>query len=169
VVYTARIQRRESGKLLRNGQRPLYFQAEVILPTIDFKFHYQANNRSNNADGFYHSIINDKDGSIPLPLIMFAWTAFCHTLVEWQTNKRIHLKASKSTLKADRPDHANCFNYKNDGGKITSCCIVTGDKLLTSPGVADMYTFSMNTWNTLPESYQQWVYKITSATVKYQI
>jgi len=32
-----------------------------------------------------------------------------------------------------------------------------------------MYTFWMNTWNTLPESYQQRVYKTTLATVKHQI
>jgi len=45
----------------------------------------------------------------------------------------------------------------------------TGPKLLTSPGVANMYTFLMNTWNTLPESYQQRVYNNTLATVKRQI
>jgi len=44
-----------------------------------------------------------------------------------------------------------------------------GRKLLTSPGVADTYTFLMNTWNTLPESYQQRVYKNTLATIKHQI
>jgi hypothetical protein len=32
-----------------------------------------------------------------------------------------------------------------------------------------MYTFLMNTWNTLPESYLQRVYKNTLATVKHQI
>jgi hypothetical protein len=32
-----------------------------------------------------------------------------------------------------------------------------------------MYTLLMNTWNTLPESYQQWVYKNTLPTVKSQI
>jgi len=45
----------------------------------------------------------------------------------------------------------------------------TGPKLLTSPGVADTYTFLMDTWNTLPESYQQRVYNNTLATVKRQI
>ena len=44
-----------------------------------------------------------------------------------------------------------------------------GHKLLTSPGVAYRYTFVMNTWNTLPESYQQRVHKNTLATVKCQI
>jgi hypothetical protein len=74
-----------------------------------------------------------------------------------------------SKLIVDRPDRSNYFNYKNDGGKIASCCAVTGRKLLTSPGVGDMYTFLMNTWNTLPESYQQRVYNNTHATVKHQI
>jgi len=46
---------------------------------------------------------------------------------------------------------------------------VTVRKLLTSPGVADTYTFLMNTWNTLPESYQQRVYNNTHVTVKCQI
>jgi len=41
--------------------------------------------------------------------------------------------------------------------------------LLTSPGVADMYTCLMNTSNTLPERYQQRVYNNTLATVKHQI
>jgi len=44
-----------------------------------------------------------------------------------------------------------------------------GPKLLTSPGIADTYTFLMNTWNTLPESYQQRVYNNILATVKRQI
>jgi len=47
--------------------------------------------------------------------------------------------------------------------------IATGPKLLTLPGIADTYTFLMNTWNTLPESYQQRVYNNTLATVKRQI
>jgi len=84
-------------------------------------------------------------------------------------NKGVHLKASKSKLKADRPDHLNYFNYMNDGGENASCCAAMGRKLLTSPGVADTYTFLMNTWNTLPESYQQRVYNNTLATVKRQI
>jgi len=72
-------------------------------------------------------------------------------------------------LKADRPDRSNYFNCKKDGEKIASCCAVTGRKLLTSPGVADMYIFLMNTWDTLPESYQHRVYDNTLATVKLQI
>jgi hypothetical protein len=100
---------------------------------------------------------------------MFTCTALRHAPLEWQKNKGVHPKASKSKLKADRPDHSNYFNHKNDGGKIASCCAVTGRKLLTSPGVADTYTFLMNTWNTLPESYQQRGYNKTLATVKRQI
>jgi len=52
---------------------------------------------------------------------------------------------------------------------IRSHLAATSHKLLTSPGVADTYTFLMNTWNTLPESYQQRVYNNTLTTVKRQI
>jgi hypothetical protein len=114
-------------------------------------------------------MIDDKDSHIPSPLTMFTCTTLCHALLEWQKNKGIHPKAAKSKLKADRPDRSNYFNCKNDGGKNVSCCSVTGRKLLTSPGVADTYTVLMNTWNTLPESYQQRVYNNTLATVKGQI
>jgi hypothetical protein len=121
------------------------------------------------ADGFYTSMLNDMDRHIPSPLIMFTCTALYHALLEWQKNKGVHPKASKSKLKADRPDRSNYFNHKNDGGKIASCCAVTGRKLLTLPGIADTYTFLMNTWNTLPESYQPRVYNNTFATVERQI
>jgi hypothetical protein len=84
-------------------------------------------------------------------------------------NKGVHPKASKSKLNADRPARSKYFNYKNNGGKFTSCCAVMGHKLLMSPGVADMNTFLMNTWNTLLESYQLMVIKHTLATVKPQI
>jgi len=65
------------------------------------KFYHQANNRSKYADGFYNSMIDDKDGHIPSPLIMFTCTALRHALLEWQKNKGVHPKASKSELKAD--------------------------------------------------------------------
>ena len=100
---------------------------------------------------------------------MFTSTALRHALLEGQKNKGVHPKASKSKLKVDRPDCLNYFHYKNDGCKNASCCAATGRKLLTPAGIADMYTFLMNTWNTLPESYQQRVYKNTLATVKHQI
>jgi hypothetical protein len=121
------------------------------------------------ADGLYNSMIDNKHGHIPSPLIMFTCTALCHALLEEQKNKGVHPKASKSKLKADRPDRSNHFNCKNVGGKIVSCCAVTRRKLLTSPGIADTYTFLMNIWNTLPESYQQRVYNNTLATGKRQI
>jgi hypothetical protein len=127
------------------------------------------NNHGKYADGFYNSLIDNKDGHILSPLIMFTCTALLQARLEWQKNNGVHLKASKSKVKADRPDRSNYFNYKNDGGTIVSCCAATGRKLLTSPGVADTYTFLMNTWNTLPESCQQRVYNITRATVKRQI
>jgi len=100
---------------------------------------------------------------------MFTCTALRHALLEWERKKGDHPKVSKSKLKADRPDCSNFINHKNHGGKIASCCPVMGRKLLTSPGVADTYTFLMNTWNTLPESYQQRVFNNTLATVKRQI
>ena len=114
-------------------------------------------------------MLDDNDGHIPSPLIMFTCTALRHALLEWQKNKDVHPKASKSKLRLDRPDRSNYCNCKNDGGKIVSCCAVTGPKLLTSPGVVDTYTFLMNTWNTLPESHQQSVYNNTLATVKRQM
>jgi len=169
VVYAVQIQPRESRKLLTNGQRPLYLLAEAIAGFIYIKFYHRANNRGNYADGLYNSMNNDKNGHIPSPLIMFTCTASRHALMEWQRNKGVHPKASKSKLKADRPDRSNYFNYKNDSGNDASCCTATGRKLLTSPGVADTCTFLMNTWKTLLESYQQTVYKNTLATVKCQI
>jgi len=114
-------------------------------------------------------MINDKDGHIPSPLITVTCTVLCHALLEWEKNKDVHRNAFQSKLKAHRPDCTNCFNYTNDGGKNTSRCTAMGSKLLTFPGIADTYTFLMNTWNTLPESYQQRVYKNTLATVKHQI
>jgi hypothetical protein len=114
-------------------------------------------------------MIDNKEGHIPSPLIMFTCTVLRHALLEWQKNNGVHPKASKSKLKADRPDRSNYFNCMNDSGNIAFCSAVMGRKLLTLPGIADTYTFLMNTWNTLPESYQQRVYNITLATVKRQI
>jgi hypothetical protein len=100
---------------------------------------------------------------------MFPCTTLRHAPLVWQNTKGVHPKASKSTLKVNRPDRSKYFNYNNDGGKNAFCCAATGHKMLTWLGDADMYTFLMNTWNTLPESYQQRVYQITLATVKRQI
>jgi len=100
---------------------------------------------------------------------MFTCPALCHALQESRKNTGVHPKASKSMLQVERPDSSNYFNHQNDRGMIAFCCAVTARKLLTSPGVADTYTFLMNTWNTLPEIYQQRVYTNTLATVKRQI
>jgi hypothetical protein len=114
-------------------------------------------------------MIDDKNGHKLSPLIMFTCMALRHALLEWQRYTRVHPKASKARLKADRPDLSNYFNCKNDGRTIVFCSAVTGCKMLTSRGIADMYTFLMNPWNTLRESYQQRMYNNTLATVKRQI
>jgi len=169
VVYAVQIQCRQCQKLLPNKQRPLHFLAEVIAGLIYIKYCHRANNRGEYADGLYNSTINDKDGHIPSPLIKFTCTALRHDLLAWQKKNGVPPKASKSRLKAKRPDRLNDFNYKNDGGMNACCHAAMGRKLLTSPGVADTYTILMNTWNTLPESYQQRVLTNTHATVKRQI
>ena len=76
---------------------------------------------------------------------------------------------SKSKLNVDSHYHSNYLNYMNRGVRIISYFATTGHQLLTSPDIADMYTSWMNTWNTLPESYQQRVYKNTLATGKNHI
>jgi hypothetical protein len=143
--------------------------AEAITGFIYIRFYHQANYRGKYADGLFNSMINNKDGNIPSPLIMFTCTELRHALLEWQKYKGVHLKSSKSKLKADRPDCSKYFNHKHDGGKIASWCAVTGRVWLTSPGVADAYRFLTNTWNALPESYQQRVYNNTLTTVKCQM
>jgi len=162
-------QQGEFRKLLTNGQCPLYLLAEAISRCIYIKVYYQANNRGEYADWFYNSMIDDKDGHISSPLIMFTCTALHDASLECLKNKGVHPKASNSILKADGPDRLNYFNYKNDDGKNASCCAATGCKLLTSPGVADAYAFLMNSWNTLLESYQQRVHNNTLATVNCQM
>jgi len=59
------------------------------------------NNYDKYADGFHNSMIDDKDGHIPLQQIMFTCTALRHTLLEWQKNKAVHPKASMSKLNSD--------------------------------------------------------------------
>jgi len=147
----------------------IYFLAEEILWLIYVKLNHPANNHPNYADGFYNCKIDDNDSHIQSPRNIFTCTALRHALLEWQRDKGIHPKDSKSKLKADQPDRTRYFNYKNDGGKNTSSCTAIGHKFLTSPGVAETYTFSMDTWNTLPESYQQTVYNNTLASVRRQI
>jgi len=121
------------------------------------------------VDGFHNSTIDDMDLHIRSPPIMFTSTALRHAFQEWQQDKGVPPKAPKTKLKAERPNPSNYCNHNIDSGKNASCWVATGRKLLTSPGVADTYTFLMHTWNTVPESYQQRVYKNTPATVKRQI
>jgi hypothetical protein len=97
---------------------------------------------------------------------MFTCTGLRHALLEWQKNKGVYLKSCKSKLKVDRPDRINYCNYNNNGGKNASWFAAMGRKLLISCGIAHTFTFLMNTWNTLPETYQQRVYNNTLATVK---
>jgi len=104
---------------------------EAIRGFIFIKFHHQVNNSAKYADGFYNSIIDDKDGHIPLPLIMVICTALRNAHLEWQKCKGVHPKASKSKLKAERPHRSNYVICKNDGGKHQSCCGARSRKLLT--------------------------------------
>jgi hypothetical protein len=94
--------------------------AELIPRFIYIKFYHPANNRSKYADGFFNSMIEDKDGQIPSPLFMFTCTMLQHALLEWQKNKGVHPKASKSKLKADSLDRSNNFNCRNEAGKLES-------------------------------------------------
>jgi hypothetical protein len=65
-----------------NGERPLYYLAEAILLFIYLKFYHWVNDRGKYADRFYTSMIDDKDGHIPLPLIMFTCTELHDALRE---------------------------------------------------------------------------------------
>jgi hypothetical protein len=127
------------------------------------------NNRSKYADGFNISMIDEKNSHITSSLFMFTCTGLCHSFLEWQKNKGVHPKASKSQLKVCNPERSDYYNYMNNGGKIATCCTVTGHPLLISPGIADMYTFLKNTWNTLPEHFQHRVDQNTLSTVNHQI
>jgi hypothetical protein len=149
VVYTVHIQPRECRKLRTNSQPPWNFVAEAIPGYISIQIYHPANHHRKNWDVFNVSMIDIRDSDIPSPLIMYTCTGLHHAPLECQMNKVDHAKVSKSKLKVDRPDRSYCFIYMNDGGQNASCCIVMGRKLLTSPGVADTYTFLMNTWNTL--------------------
>ena len=142
-----------------NTQGPLYFLAEAIPQFIWIKFCHRVNNCSQYADGFYNSMIDNKDGHIPWPLIMLTCTMLRDSLWEWQRTKGVHQKDSKLKIQVDRSARSNYFNYNNDGGKNASCCAATARKLLTLHGVANTYPFLMNTWNTVPEIYQQRVDK----------
>jgi hypothetical protein len=81
VVHAVQIQRGESRKLLTNGYHPLCFLPEAIPQIIYMKLYHRAINRGKYADGFYNSMIDDKDGHILSPLIMFTCTALHHALL----------------------------------------------------------------------------------------
>jgi hypothetical protein len=137
VVYAVQKQLRECRKLLTNGQRPLYFLEHAIPGVIYLRFYRPVKSRVMYADGLYHSMIDDKDVHILSPLIILTCTALCQALLESQKNKGVHPKASKSKMKANRPDCSNYVNYKNDLGNIASCCAATGRKLITLPRTLD--------------------------------
>jgi len=168
-VYVLQIQCRECQKLVTYGHRPLDFRAEAIVGFRRIKFYHRANNRGKYANQFCTFLIDNSDGDMLSPLIRFTCTVLHNALLQWQKSKAVPPKASKSKLHVDRPDRLKYFNHHNDCGKDASCCAAMSRKLLTSPGVADMYTFSMNTWNTLLESDQWRVYKNTRVTVKHGI
>jgi len=168
-MWEVQIQRSKCRKLLTNSQHPHYFLAEVIPRFFYIKFYHQANICGKYANGFSNFMIDDKDGQIPSPLSMFTFTTLHNALLEWKKNEVVHLKASRSNVEAERPDRRDYFNYMNDGVMNATCCTATVRKLLTSPGVANIYAFLMKTWNTLPESYQLRVYNNTLATVRRQI
>jgi len=62
-----------ASTLLPGGSNPAVFY---------IKFYHRANNRGKYADRLYYSMINDKDGHIPSPLIIFRCTALQHALLE---------------------------------------------------------------------------------------
>jgi len=66
-----------ASTLLAGGSNPVF---------IYIKFYHRVNNCGNSADGFYNSMIDDRDSDIPSPLIMFTCTALCHALLEWKMN-----------------------------------------------------------------------------------
>ena len=109
------------------------------MQCIYLKLYHRGNNHGKYADGFCESMIDDEDGHIPGPLILFTCTALRHALLECEQNNGFHLKACKSKLKAHSPDRLNYFKYKNDCRKNSSCCSPMGRKLLTSAGVAQTY------------------------------
>jgi hypothetical protein len=61
---------------------PTIHPAEAIPWFIYQNFYPWANNRSMYADGFNNCTIHDKDGHIPLSLIMFTCTTLHHALLE---------------------------------------------------------------------------------------
>jgi hypothetical protein len=78
-----------------NRQRVVIFVAEAIPGYIYINIYHCANNHGKYGNGLYNSMIDDKDGPIPSPLIIFTSTVLPDVLLEWHTNKGVHLKDSK--------------------------------------------------------------------------
>jgi len=104
---------------------------------INIRCYHRQNISGQQADEMYTSMIHDKYGHIPSPLIMFTSTVLRHGLLEWQQNKGVHPRASKSPLEVEKTDRSNYFNCEDDTGQNESCCAASGRKLLTSPGVPE--------------------------------
>jgi len=85
-VYVVQIQLSECQELLTNGQSPLYFLADEIPLFINIKLYHPANNFAKSADALYNSMIDDRDGHIPSPMIMFTCTTLRDSLLVWQKN-----------------------------------------------------------------------------------
>jgi len=52
-------------------------------------------------------MMDNIDGHIPSPLIIFTGTVLHHAPLEWQKNNGVHPTASKSRLTVDRTDRCN--------------------------------------------------------------
>jgi hypothetical protein len=89
-------------------------------------------------------MVDDKDGHIPSSQIMFTCTVVRQAFLQWHKKQGVYWNAFESKLVADRLDHSNYFNYKNDSTKIASGCAALGPKWLTSPVIAEKCTFLMN-------------------------
>jgi hypothetical protein len=78
-----------------NGQRPLYILVQAIPGNINIKSYHWANNRGKYADPFHNSMIDDTDSNVPLPQIMFTFTALPNVLPEWQNITAVRPKPAK--------------------------------------------------------------------------
>jgi len=107
VVYTVHNVGRESRKPHTTSQRPLYIQVQAIRGYIYLKLTHQVNSWSQLAYGLYNCMIDDNDGHIPLPLVMFTCTTMRHALQKWKQNNGVPVKASKSMQKSDRLESSN--------------------------------------------------------------
>jgi len=79
---------------IRTSNQLNKFLAEVLPRFMYLTFYHRAKNLSKYADGFYHSMIDNKDGHIPLPLIKITCTGLRYALLEWQKIQGVHPKAT---------------------------------------------------------------------------